>query len=515
MKRAQKTLMGKYFSVCCSIILLSMTFVGVILMVLTNRYFKTDKYNLLRQNVNQAANVTMANYASHDYRYVSSDVLEPIYSVLGTAIEADIYLLDNRGEVLLGSRISEGDIPRAMPQTVINALETNGEYEGVSTLSNVYRTRQYAVALPVRGEGDLLVGAVIAVSPAEALTALYGDILRMFLISAIVVSVISFVVIYFVTATMVNPLRQMLAATEAFAKGDFSVRVPVEGDDEIATLASAFNTMATSLALMETTRRSFTANVSHELKTPMTTIGGFIDGILDGTIPPEKQNHYLRIVSGEVQRLSRLVRNMLTLSQIEAGERKIVPTDVEITELVTRTLLGFEQRLEEKHIEVEGLDTERQWVLADADLVQQVVYNLIDNAVKFVDEGGTLSFDFYPENENIMVAVRNSGTGVLPEEIPKLFDRFYKSDRSRSLDKNGVGLGLAICKTIMNIHNGEIFVRSEPGRYTEFVIGLPADVSHNKKGVNRKEPTVDASFTELAAGETGREEKSNDQPRHE
>ena len=263
----------------------------------------------------------------------------------------------------------------------------------------------------------------------------------------------------------------------------------------------------------EKMRQEFTANVSHELKTPMTTIGGFVDGILDGTIPPERQNHYLRIVSSEVQRLSRLVRNMLTLSQIEAGERTIQPTEVEITSLVTNTLLGFEQRLEEKHIEVEGLDTDRYWVLADADLIQQVVYNLIDNAVKFVNEGGTLSFDFYTEGENIMVAVRNTGSGVLPEEIPRLFDRFYKTDRSRSLDKNGVGLGLSICRTIMNVHEGEIFVRSQPGEYTEFVFGLKADPAHYKKGVNRKAPMVDASFTTLpAAPAVGREEKQHEKP---
>ena len=204
---------------------------------------------------------------------------------------------------------------------------------------------------------------------------------------------------------------------------------------------------------------------------------------------------------------------MLTLSQIEAGERTIQPTEVEITSLVTNTLLGFEQRLEEKHIEVEGLDTDRYWVLADADLIQQVVYNLIDNAVKFVNEGGTLSFDFYAEGENIMVAVRNTGSGVLPEEIPRLFDRFYKTDRSRSLDKNGVGLGLSICRTIMNVHEGEIFVRSQPGEYTEFVFGLKADPAHYKKGVNRKAPTVDASFTTLpAAPAAGREEKQHEKP---
>ena len=142
-------------------------------------------------------------------------------------------------------------------------------------------------------------------------------------------------------------------------------------------------------------------------------------------------------------------------------------------------------------------------MLADADLIQQVVYNLVDNAVKFVNEGGTLSFDFYPEGENIMVAVRNTGDGVLPEEIPKLFDRFYKTDRSRSMDKNGVGLGLSICKTVINIHEGEMFVRSRPGEYTEFVFGLRADPAH-KKGANRKAPAVDASFTRLS--DEGQEE---------
>lgn len=511
MKQSQKTLMGKYFSACCSIILLSMLFVGTVFMVLANDYLREDKYALLRQNVNQAAHVTMENYAANAYRYVSSDTLRPVYMVLGTAIEADLYLVDNKGTILINANTSQGQPPVTLPREILSGISRDGEYQGSVTLATGQNApRQYAVAMPITDQNGLLVGAVAAVTPAGIQMALIGDMIKMFLISAIVVIVVSFIVIYFVTANLVNPLRQMGIATRAFAKGDFSVRVPVETDDEIGRLAEAFNSMATDLALMESARRSFTANVSHELKTPMTTIGGFIDGILDGTIPPERQNHYLRIVSGEVQRLSRLVRNMLTLSQIEAGERGLAPTEVEITGLVTNTLLGFERRLEEKHLEVEGLDTERHWVLADADLIQQVVYNLIDNAVKFVDEGGTISFDFYAEGENIMVAVRNTGTGVLPEEIPKLFDRFYKSDRSRSLDKNGVGLGLAICKTVMNIHEGEIFVRSEAGKYTEFVFGLAEAPSH-KKGANRKAPLVDASFTTLTAEPRGREEKNHDE----
>lgn len=503
MRSKQRSLIGKYFTICSTLILTSTICLGIILTVLASNYFREDKYNLLQQNVSRAAAVTMENYAAHDYRYVSSDSLQPIFSVLSNAIEADLYLLDNSGTVLMAAQTSQEAVPQAMPEEILQQLSATGEHRGISTLGGCYEAHQYVVALPVaNGEGQL-VGAVLAATPAASIADLRGDILRLFMISAIVVVVISFIVIYFVTENLVRPLRQMAEATKAFAQGDFSIRVPVEGDDEIAHLASSFNSMATSLALTETTRRSFTANVSHELKTPMTTIGGFIDGILDGTIPPEMEKHYLHIVSDEVQRLSRLVRNMLTLSQIEAGEHTLATDGVEITALVTNTLLGFEQRIEEKHIEVVGLDAERQWVLADADLIQQVVYNLVDNAVKFVNEGGTLSFDFYPEGENIMVAVRNTGDGVLPEEIPKLFDRFYKTDRSRSMDKNGVGLGLSICKTVINIHEGEIFVRSKPGEYTEFVFGLRADPAH-KKGANRKAPAVDASFTRLS--DEGQEE---------
>ena len=234
--------------------------------------------------------------------------------------------------------------------------------------------------------------------PRAANRALAGDMLQMFLIAAIVVLVVSFIVIYFVTTSLVNPLRQMAAATRAFAKGDFSVRVPVEGDDEIGRLASAFNNMATELALTESVRRSFTANVSHELKTPMTTIGGFVDGILDGTIPPEQQNHYLHIVSSEVQRLSAWCAICSPSARSRPASAPSSPPRWEITSLVTQYPAGLQSSGWRKSTSRwRGLDTDRYWVLADADLIQQVVYNLIDNAVKFVNEGGKLSFDFYTE----------------------------------------------------------------------------------------------------------------------
>ena len=207
---------------------------------------------------------------------------------------------------------------------------------------------------------------------------------------------------------------------------------------EVAELASSLNNMAVSLSSVEGMRRSFVANVSHELKTPMTTIAGFIDGILDGTIPPDKRNYYLKIVSDEVKRLSRLVKSMLDLSRIDSGQMKLNPVRFDLTEVTCSALLSFERRIEEKNMTVEGLeDCPRMEVNGDFDLLGQVVYNLLDNAVKFTNEGGTLSIHITRRDGRVYCAIRNSGVGIPANEMPHIFERFYKSDKSRSLDKNG------------------------------------------------------------------------------
>ena len=193
---------------------------------------------------------------------------------------------------------------------------------------------------------------------------------------------------------MVRPLREMSVAAKKFGQGDFTSRIEVTSDDEIGQLAMALNNMAQSLSQLESMRRSFVANVSHELKTPMTSIGGFIDGILDGTIPRSEEKKYLRIVSEEVQRLSRLVRSMLNLSRIEAGELKLNRQQLNIVDTICQTLFTFEQSIEQKRLDIRGLDVGKVMVDADADLIHQVVYNLIENAVKFVSEDGYLMFSF-------------------------------------------------------------------------------------------------------------------------
>ena len=267
----------------------------------------------------------------------------------------------------------------------------------------------------------------------------------------------------------------MEEVTSYIAKGDFSHRVSVNYKDrDFTKFASALNKMADELAIEDDSRKSFVANVSHELKTPMTSISGFIDGILDGTIPPEDEKKYLRIVSSEVQRLSRMVVSMLNLSKIEAGEISINLQRYDIGKQIFETLLSFEKRIDSGNITIEGFeDMGAVYVSADKDLLQQVLYNLLDNAIKFTPDSGTINIRAQNDEEKTTVTIRNSGQGISPEEIDRIFERFYKVDKSRSYDTKGVGLGLYIVKTIINMHDGEISASSELGKYTEFRFSIP------------------------------------------
>ena len=337
---------------------------------------------------------------------------------------------------------------------------------------------------------------------AASLTEYQFTALQMFLIAAAAAFILAFVVVGLFSYRLVKPLRQMSAAAKSFGDGDFSIRVPVTSNDEIGQLATAFNNMADSLSGSESMNRSFVANVSHELKTPMTTIAGFIDGILDGTIPPERQSHYLHIVSDEVKRLSRLVRTMLNLSRIDNGELKLRPNDFDISETVLSTVLTFEKSIDEKKIDIRGLDTLQPMQLhGDEDLLHQVVYNLVENAVKFTNTEGYISFNVSDSIDRIVVTIENSGSGIQSDELPLVFEKFYKTDKSRSQDKNGMGLGLYLVRTIIKLHGGDISVSSVVNEYTRFSFYIPKPqeppkLKYNTGSIPVTVPVEDAVISE-------------------
>jgi len=278
---------------------------------------------------------------------------------------------------------------------------------------------------------------------------------------------------YLVSRRITNPLAKMSEAAKAFADGDFSVRVPIIGQDEIGEFAKVFNEMADSLERIEKTRNDFIANVSHDLRSPMTSITGYIDGMLNGVIPPEKHEHYLGVVLEETKRLSRLVTTLLDISRIQAGERKFVMSCFDICETTRQILFSFESRVEEKNLDVVfEFDDERMYVMADQDAIYQVLYNLADNAVKFSRDGGKLVLSVTEKDAKILVSVYNEGEGVLAEELCYVFDRFYKADKSRGMDKTGTGLGLYITKKIIEAHKETIIAESDYGHFCRFSFTL-------------------------------------------
>lgn len=306
------------------------------------------------------------------------------------------------------------------------------------------------------------------------------SIMGLFGISVFVAFIFIILMAYFVSRNTVRPLIEMSHIAKKYSNGDFSARIYVDEKNEIGDLAKALNEMAIAIENNETARKNFIANVSHELKTPMTSISGFVDGILDGTIPPQEEKKYLSIVSAESKRLSRLVMTMLNMEKFESGEVKPEFVKVNINNLIFDCLMTFEKKINEKKIEICGLDNETIMIYADKDLIYQVIYNLIDNAIKFVNQQGYIEFILKQEDGMVSLSVKNSGDGIKKDEIPLIFDKFYKSDKSRSLDKMGVGLGLYLATSIVRLHNGDINVDSVEGMYTEFTFTIPVNKSFGK-----------------------------------
>lgn len=301
------------------------------------------------------------------------------------------------------------------------------------------------------------------------------EFVRMVILTGLAAVLISFFASIVVSYRMSKPIKKITEATKQYAGGNFDVKIPdMHSYNELESLIESVNSMADSLSVLEQSRSNFVANVSHELKTPMTIISGFIDGMLDGTIEGEDREKYLKIVSDEVKRLSKLVIAMLNMSKIEAGKLTLKRSDVNLQRMIFSILLTFEKVLDERHINILGMDSLESITLnADDALINQVLYNIIDNAVKFTPENGDITIGLVGDKKTANISIRNTGAGISKEDAALIFDRFYKVDKSRRLDSHSFGMGLYIVKSIVELHGGTISVNSEPGKFTEFLIKLP------------------------------------------
>ena len=472
-----KTTFSRTFSTTIMILFLALILVGTSFQALVEDYLTDSAVADLQQNSDAIASLASAYFSEGSI--LNRDFMVNL-DVASRVSGADTIIFGADGRVLLCSEVLTGCSHQGLHLNeayLARVLKNNGDV-ATGSVPQLYEEPRFVVASVIRDyvTNDAL-GIVVVSRPTYDTSVIMSKISNIFLMVSLLVMALSFVVMLVTLKRQSDPLKQMASIARSFGHGDLDARVKLTSDypEEVEDLALAFNNMAQELQKSEYQRKEFVANVSHELKTPMTTISGYVDGILDGTIPPERSRYYLQIVSDETKRLSRLVRSMLDISRLQdqsgIPDSKKVHFDME--EMVGQVLITFEKKITDKRLDVDvDMPEHPVFTFASQDMVTQVVYNLIDNAVKFCPEGGILGLKIREGGNKIYISVSNEGETIPPEELPLVFDRFHKTDKSRSQNRDGWGLGLYIVKTIVCSHGENISVSSRDGK-TEFTFTMP------------------------------------------
>ena len=471
-----KSTFSRTFGTIAALLLVALLIVGVGFQMLARKYLMDTAVETLAGDARVIARLVQSIYT--DDR-VSPRDFGMALGVATAVSGSDAVICDANGVLQLCAQSPLGcehqglQVDRAFLERV---FET-GQTTDTGVIHGLYENLRFVVAVPVLGDAGERLGIVMVSAPMEDTLVTLRRISEIFLFVSLWVVLVAVVLTSWLVRRQSAPLRAMAKTARDFGHGELTARVHTDGKNtqEVEQLALAFNNMASSLQKSEYRRQEFVANVSHELKTPMTTISGYVDGILDGTIPPERAKHYLQIVSDETKRLNRLVRSMLDISRLQ--EQGGVPEEkksrFEVAESVGQVLIAFEQKINHRRLNVDvQLPEYPMYTHACQDYITQVIYNLVDNGVKFCPEGGTLGIRLRQGGRKIYVTVSNNGPTIPAAELPLLFDRFHKLDKSRSENRDGWGLGLYIVKTIICSHGEDISVTSDNG-VTAFTFTLP------------------------------------------
>ena len=470
----RSTFSRTFFS-AAMVLLLAMLLIGTAFQTLVKHYLTDQATENLKNDGSAIAALASAYYT--DGSLTHQDFLLNL-NFVSQVSQADAVICDSAGRLVLCSRAPFGCGHQGMlvSQTFLKEVFSTGCVSTSGIIHGLYEEERFVLAVPITDALNRGVGIVIVSTPMEQVTQILQKISDTYLFVSVMVILLAVGIMSLLAHSQSKPLRDMAKAAHAFGHGNLDARVQIDprSSDEMQDLALAFNNMASSLQKSEYQRQEFVANVSHELKTPMTTISGFVDGMLDGTIPQENHNHYMHLVSDETKRLSRLVRSMLDISRLQDQD---IPQEkksrFELQELAGQVLITFEQKIESKNLNVDvDFPGHPTYTLAVPDYITQVIYNLLDNAVKFCPQHGTLGMKIYTGGNKLYVSVSNSGETIPQDELPLIFDRFHKLDKSRTQNRDGWGLGLYIVKTIVCRHGEDISVTSQNG-VTAFTFTLP------------------------------------------
>ncbi len=475
----RKTIVTRFFSATSLLLVTSISVLGMLFMFFASRYLQSDRLNTMNLCVISAQDAFDDSMQEKDG--ITSEErrsrLRENLRLISNTTATTVILADENGKCIVCTEKNkcshEGSF---VPENAMKLLSSNQMSLQLDEIfTDIYSGSYYTVGKAARDNRGNIIGFVFAFSDATSITIFTNALLSMFMVSAGIMLLVSSVVSILVTSRLTTPLRNISDTARKFGQGDFSVRAEVEGDDEVAQLAYTFNNMATFVENNEKSRSNFVTNIAHELRTPMTSIKGFVDGMIDGTIPAPSQERYLKVISDEVGRLARLTNSMLDISKLESGEFQMNTVSYNIWDTIAAIAFSFEERIEAANISLRDFKPGKVLVKADKDIIHQVVYNIFDNALKFTPRDGYIGFGVGEDKNTGMVTVkiRNSGRGIAKEALPFVFERFYKTDSSRSVHTKGAGIGLYIVKTLVNRSGGDIWVESDGESYTEFIFTVP------------------------------------------
>ncbi len=452
------------------LIFLLLGFLAVTLFMYPTAYDKVESQEAA--NLYREASSISSTYARNYYTHsLSMDEFNLQLSTLSAYNESTIWIVDTKGTILLDS---SGELMSGDTIVNFNILDFGNQNHMTGNFFNSFSEEtlsvfsQITVAYKVRGYVIIHKPVQSFVNEANMITTLGYQMLALIAIAALVVLAIFTIVIFI-------PIRKLTKAADAYAQGNYEVSTDIRSNDEIGYLAASVNYMANELHTLEDDQKKFISNVSHDFRSPLTSIKGYVEAMLDGTIPVEMQEKYLNIILFETERLNKLTKSLLELNRFGTRGIMLDVTTFDINQTIRTTVLTFEGACEKKHLDFDlTLTGEQLFVAADYGKIQQVLYNLIDNAIKFSHDNATIYIETNAKNDKIFVSVKDTGIGIPKDSLNKIWERFYKTDLSRGKDKKGTGLGLAIVKEIVNAHNENINCISTEGVGTEFIFTLPS-----------------------------------------
>lgn len=481
-----KSIFAKYITAVTVIVLVSFCILASIIYSIITNDFIDRKMTDVEHSARLAADVTSYGFESGHYDSITEyflthpDIGYAINSLTHEDSGICLFVTDWSGDLLLTSESFCEDAERivadsAFWQELLTELEENGLYRRSRSLKSLGEGTHIICAVNIYDESNQVIGIAFACASSFSAVSLVSTTVQAVILACLWIMLAMLIAMYILTERIVDPIKRMSLASKNYAKGKFDTRIEVLGHDEVAELSVAFNHMADELDLLEKKRNQFISDVSHELRSPMMAILGFVEGIRSGSVPEDQRDYYLGVTADEIQRLSRLVANLLDVSRLEMGDKKLNFVKCDICDKAFFVLVSLEKRIEEKRLEVEfDAKEDNLFVRADDDALHRVLYNLCENAVKFSHEGAKLKIGIYENrSKDVVLEVYNEGIGISAEDLPYIFERFYKSDKSRGQDKKGVGLGLYFVKTIVTAHDGEITAESEEGKYCRFILKFP------------------------------------------